>query len=248
MTAQPGLLEHVAREATELTVIPPIPEEYATAGLVNVDREDMVMPRVTLTQPTSQTADGLPGTFHHNLTNDSVAQIHAVLLNHTKSRVYWDKKNLGADPLCASDDAKMPRAQYAGGFGSACADCPMAEWGAAEPPACKLVHNFLAANLDDGNTPFLIALSGTSVKHARKVLTTFKMKRTPLFSRPVTIGAVEVKNDKGRFFEIVMTPNGGGADFDWRPFAAMYRDYKTVTMGVPDADPAEPQDSEEIPF
>jgi hypothetical protein len=56
------------------------------------------------------------------------------------------------------------------------------------------------------------------------------LKRKPLFSQPVTISAVETKNDKGRFFEVVLRPNGGEGAFDWRPYADLYRAYKSTLI------------------
>ena len=110
------------------------------------------------------------------------------------------------------------------------------QWGdEGQPPKCSLVYNFLAADLDDDNTPFLLALHGSSVKHAKTVLSAFQLKRQPLFAKPVTISAVETKNEKGRFYEVVLRPDSGTDAFDWRPFAEMYRGYKNTTIQA-DAD------------
>jgi len=221
----------------ELTVVeaqvPAIPEEFAGAGLESMDRSDLIIPRAQVIQPTSK-LDGRPGQFHFNLTGECKDEINAVLVNMSKGRVYWSA-DLAADPLCASDDAKTPR-EAQEGYGPTCDVCPYAQWGEdGAPPACRLVYNFLAADLDDDSTPFLLALHGTSVKHAKTVLSAFSLKRKPLFSQPVVISSVEVKNDKGRFYEVVMRPNGGGRPFDWRPFAEMYRAYKHTTIRA-DAD------------
>ena len=213
--------------------VPAIPEELIGAGLEAMDRGDLIIPRARVIQPTSK-LDGRPGQFHFNLTGECKDSIHAVLLNMSKGRVYWSA-DLAADPLCASDDARTPREQREG-YGPTCDACPFSQWGdEGQPPKCSLVYNFLAADLDDDNTPFLLALHGSSVKHAKTVLSAFALKHLPLFSQPVQIDAIEVKNDKGRFYEVVMRPNDGGRPFDWRPFAEMYRAYKHTTIRA-DAD------------
>jgi len=213
--------------------VPAIPEDLAGAGLEAMDRSDLVIPRARVIQPTSK-LDGKPGEFHFNLTGESKPQIHAVLVNMSKGRVLWST-DLAADPLCASDDARAPRTPQQG-YGPTCDACPYAQWGDAnEPPKCSLVYNFLAADLDDDDAPFILSLHGASIKHAKTVLSAFQLKRQPLFAKPVTISAVETKNDKGRFYEVVLRPDSGTDAFDWRPFAEMYRGYKNTTIQA-DAD------------
>ena len=223
------------REETALAVgdIPAIPEEFAMAGLEAVEQADLIIPRARIVQPTSK-LDGNPGEFYFNLTGESKPQIHAVLVNMTKGRVYWSS-DLAADPICASDDAKMPREQVQG-CGPTCEKCPYAQWGEdnAKPP-CSLVYNFLAADIEADNSPFILSLHGASVKHAKTILSAFSLKRKPLFSQPVIISATEVKNDKGRFYEVTIRPNGGGRAFDWRPYAELYKGYKSLTIKA-DAD------------
>lgn len=198
-------------------------------GLEDIDQSDLMLPRVRVIQPTSK-LDGPAGSFHNSLSGESKPQIHAVLLRVTKSRVCWDPSDLAAPPLCASDDARTPRAANLGTYSADCASCPMAQWGKdGEPPQCRLTYNFLAADLDDEGTPFILSLAGASVKNARKIVSVFVLKRKKLFSRPVKIESVEVKNDRGRYFEVVLSLNGGG-DFDWRPYQDMYLGLKETAI------------------
>jgi len=244
------MTELMTQQARELIEVPAIPESLAMAGLEEVDRSDLILPRVRVIQPTSK-LEGNPGQLHYNLTGEAVDQIHAVLLKMTKSRVCWDKENLGADPLCASDDAKTPRAPV---YSKTCADCPMAQWGVesdpSTPPACRLVYNFLAADLDHDDAIFVIGLGATSAKHAKKIVSVFMLKRQPLFSRPVMVQPVKAESDKGKWYEVVITPNGSARQFDWRPYAAMYQAYQAVTVeaDVENVAEAAMPDVDEIPF
>ncbi len=238
MTEETGL---AVREETALAVgdIPDIPEEFATAGLEAVEQGDLIIPRARIVQPTSK-LDSKPGEFYFNLTGESKAQIHAVLVNMTKGRVYWSS-DLAADPICASDDAKTPRQPAGQGCGPTCDRCPYAQWGEdGEKPACSLVYNFLAADIEADNAPFILSLHGASVKHAKTILSAFSLKRKPLFSQPVVIASTKVTNDKGVFYEVTMRPcgmesRGGGRAFDWRPYAELYKGYKSLTIKA-DAD------------
>jgi len=223
--------------------VPAIPEEYRGSGLEEVERGDFTMPRVQVKQPTSRIEAGQAGQFYFTLTGRVVDNINAVLLKMTKSRVYWPKGKLDADPICASDDARVPRPGM-DAPAATCAECPFAQWGDdGSPPECSLTYNFLAVDIDDEDTPFIISLHGTSVKHARAVLSAFVLKRKPLWSRPVVISTVRVTNDKGTFYEVLLQPNGGGKAFDWRPYLEMYRTYQDATIKAETERPAEEAES-----
>ena len=218
-------------DPTAEQTLPAIPDEYAREGMEDIDIDDLTLPRVRVIQPTSK-LEGERGHFHYNLTNECMRTINAVLLKVTKTRVYWDPDDLAAPPCCASDDNKQPRAEHVGKFTPTglCKDCAHVAWGEDRtPPDCRLTYTFLAADRDNDDTPFLIGLAGSSAKHAKKLLSTFFLKSAPLWARPVVINSMEVKNDKGRFYEVLIVPNGGEA-FDWRPYRAMYLALQAATI------------------
>jgi len=230
-----------------------IPDEYLGEGLEGIDQDDLTMPRIRVIQPTSK-LDGDPGTFHNNLTQATKKRIDAVLLRVTKSRVCWDSGDLAAPPVCASDDAITPRAEYEMVFAKTCASCPQARWGSdGVPPACRFTYNFLGADREDDDAPFVLSLSGASIKQAKRVISAFALKRKPLWSRPVTIQAVEVKNDKGRFYEVAIAPAQAARDFDWQTYRGLYLALRGETI-VADTAPTEGtdiphiDDDEEMPF
>lgn len=232
------------QESAEVATIPDIPEELAMAGLEAMDSSDLVLPRARVLQPTSK-LDGERGHFHFNLTGECKPQIKAVLVDFTKTRVYWSD-TLGDRPFCASDDTRAPRADYAGKYADACETCPWAQRVNDEPSACQLHYNFLAVDLED-NTPFIITLHGKSIQHAKAILTYFRIKKRALFEEPVIITSVDSKNDKGRFYEITIRAMSGQGPFDWQPYAQMHRAYKAATLG-PETERAErPLDDEPEP-
>jgi hypothetical protein len=59
------------------------------AGMEVLGPEDLIIPRLTLVQPTSQIDGVQPGKFYMNLTAEEFDQVEAVFLRVTKGRVYF---------------------------------------------------------------------------------------------------------------------------------------------------------------
>jgi len=186
-----------------------------------IEREDIALPRVRVLQPTSK-LEGTRGEFRFSLTGKCKPTIKAVLLRVAKGRVYWDRDNLGDAPLCASDDARAPRPQYEGRYAATCTECELKEWGQdGTPPECGLTYSFLGVDTEENGQPFLLAMRGTSIKHARAAFSSPMLQRKPLYATPVTISSVLKIEEKGRYYEVVIVPDEA-PDFDWQPYRAMY--------------------------
>lgn len=231
MTDQLGLRERVEPEAqsnetaiatTSQNVpatIPEIPADYSMEGMDGIDRSDLMVPRARVIQPTSK-LEGDAGWFHFNLSGMAKKTVVAVLLRIQKGRVLWNPDDLAAAPVCASDDDKMPRP--GGTYTGPCVDCQMSKWGADNaPPPCSQTYNFLAADTEDDNAPFMMSLSKTSLKHAKRIISVFVLKHKPLYSGPVRIMSNLVTSDKGKWYEVTFTP-APAKGFDWRPYREMY--------------------------
>ncbi len=261
MTDQLGLKERIEPEvesnATALAttsqnvpaIIPEIPAELSMEGMEDIGRDDLMVPRARVLQPTSK-LEGKTGEFHFNLTGTTKKMIRAVLLRVQKGRVLWNPDDLAAAPVCASDDAIHPRS---GGLHSGnypCAKCPKAQWGTDNtPPACSATYNFLAADVEDENAPFMISLSKTSLKHGKRILSVFVLKHKPLYSGAVLIMSTLVTSDKGKWYEVTFTPTSTKG-FDWRPYREMYLGMKAMELRT-DTEPTPPEgglDEEELPF
>ncbi len=232
--------------------IPEIPAELSMEGMEGIGKDDLMIPRARVIQPTSK-LDGEPGTFHFNLTGECKDAILAVLLRVKKGRVLWNEIGTSDAPRCASDDGLMPRS--GGAFDGPCDGCTQSRWGEGKtPPACGQTYNFLGADVEDDNTPFMMSLKGASIKHARRIISAFVLKHKPLYSAPVRILAALVTNDKGKFYEVTFMPEPVGG-FDWQPYREMYlglraADLATDTEQTSDQ-PTPPEgglDEEEIPF
>ncbi len=234
--------------------IPEIPAECSMEGMEGIGQADLMVPRMRVLQPTSK-LEGEAGEFHFNLTGETKKTVVAVLLRVQKGRVMWNPDDLAAAPVCASDNAIHPRS---GGLHSGnypCAECPQAQWGAENtPPPCSQTYNFLAADTEDDNAPFMLSLSKTSLKHAKRIISVFVLKHKPLWSGPVRIMSILVTSDKGKWYEVTFTP-APAKGFDWRPYREMYlgmraMELRTDTEQTSDQ-PAPPKgglDEEELPF
>ena len=211
-------------------IIPEIPADYSMEGMDGIGRDDLMVPRARVLQPTSK-LEGETGWFHFNLTGTAKKTVVAVLLRVQKGRVMWDAEDLGAAPRCASDDDVMPR-QGDGYLFGPCADCDQSRWGADKtPPPCSQTYNFLAADTEDDDAPFMISLSKTSLKHAKRILSVFVLKHKPLFSAPVRIMSNLVTSEKGKWYEVTFTP-APAKGFDWRPYREMYLGMKAMDLST----------------
>lgn len=266
MTDQLNLKERIEPEAQskEIAVVttsqnvPEIPADLSMEGMEGIDQSDLMVPRARVLQPTSK-LEGEAGEFHFNLTGETKKTVLAVLLRVQKGRVMWDAEDLTAAPVCASDDDKTPRP---GGVsnGRPCITCQYAKWGQDNtPPPCSQTYNFLATDTEDDNAPFMLSLSKTSLKHAKRIISVFVLKHKPLYSAPVRIMSTLVTSDKGKWYEVTFTP-APAKGFDWRPYREMYlgmramelrTDTEQTAASEPRDQPTPPEDGlgeEELPF
>jgi len=210
-------------------------------GMEEVERGDYILPRRRLVQFMSK-LDAEPGTFHDNLTGEAKAQIRAVILRMSKSRVMWSD-DLTAPPLCASDDALVKRDDFADNeCGPVCSECPHAEWNGNEPPPCRLVYNFLCVDVDDGDVPFVLSCASTAVRPAKRLISSFVLRRSPFYSREVIISSELVNDDRGKWYVPVFKL---GAQTDLARYQALYREFAGVEI---QADTESVASEEETPF
>jgi hypothetical protein len=200
-------------------------------GADELSREDVTLPRLRIQQGTSQF--GTPqtaGQFYNNLTEGFAERVNAVVLRVGKGRVMFPVPfNRDSEPLCASDDAKMPR-EVAGYEAGPCASCAFAQWGADhEPPACSLVYTYLVANVDDEDTVTLLSAMRTSVAAAKKMNSIIVSKG---LSRRFTFATELVRGEQGQWFELRATVAGVLTREQQGYYADMMRSMAGVAMTV----------------
>ena len=200
-----------------------------TPGTEDLVREDLVIPRVRLVQPTSA-LDGNAGELYNSLTGESQAEIRAIILRIGKSRVMWPEGfERNQSPLCASNDGIAPRPEFAGEYAERCEGCPMTEWGDdGTPPRCAFGYTYLCSDVGCDDLPFVLTASRSNLKAAR-TLNTLSKAFGP--RRQVVISAQQAISDRGKYFTLRFALGDNVAPEDVGRYVAMSRALGGVTLG-----------------
>lgn len=199
--------------------LPEIPEELIGAGMEDFGKADLIIPRYMRREAQSKFTEGELGWFVNNVTRSAKEEIKAVMLRFTHGRAMFDNRG---NLLCRSDNAHHSTERF---DGKACSECEHANWGKDRTrPDCPIMYNFLCWDSEE-NTPFMLSMRGNSVKHAKRILSEFKLRfKSVLFSRPVTISSIgPITGDLGSWHEtIIAVDEEAAATYDWRPFHARF--------------------------
>jgi len=147
-------------------------------GLEDVEREDMVIPRFAIVQPSTH-EEGTHGTIRDAISGEEHATLeNVVLLKLRKGRVWFaGEDDPGEGVLCASDDRVKPAARIEKPVQESCAGCPMAQWrviaGKRKHPKCQETYTLLIAA--DG-MPYFITFKSAAMKDVKKLLTQLRLK------------------------------------------------------------------------
>ncbi|MBI4917363.1 MAG: hypothetical protein HY825_16105 [Acidobacteria bacterium] len=196
--------------------IPPQPTPQPTAlapvpfGLERLYEDDLVIPRVSVVQPTSR--EGTPGRLRMNLTGEERETIDLVVLRVQRGRVLWSP-TLGEDPVCRSNDGLVPAADEP--QSDVCCElhgrhlrpvCPAATWrpkpgngGRLEPPACRDTYTVIALDLATG-APFMLALHGSGLRAVRVLRTVLLQRRLNVYDAACTLRLRKQTNGKGSYY------------------------------------------------
>ena len=214
------------------TVVPEIPDDLVGEGMEDFGRADLIIPRYIKREALSKITEGELGWYINNVTRNAKPLIKAVLLRFTHGRAMFDQK---ANLLCSSNDAHTPMVRFAGEYAKVCSDCVNANWGKDRTrPQCPIMYNFLCWDLEE-NSPFMLSMRGMSVRHAKRILSEFKIRfKSVLFSRPVVISSIgPITGDIGTWYETVINVDEEASKtYDWRPFRDKFlelREFQVTT-------------------
>jgi len=243
-------------QGEQLPDIPEIPEDLVGAGMEDFERADLIIPRYMRRESLSKITEGELGWFINNVTRSAKEEIKAVLLRFTHGRAMFDSKG---NLMCSSDNAHTPRERFAGEYAKTCAECEHANWGKDRTrPKCPIMYNFLCWDLEE-DTPFMLSMRGMSVRHAKRVLSEFKLRfKSVLFARPVTISSIgPITGDIGSWHETVIAVDEEAAKtYDWRPFYQKFLELQEfqvtaeaeeITETDEEAESIEEEEGEDIP-
>jgi hypothetical protein len=154
---------------------PPAVMTHQPRGLEDVDQEDLIIPRLSIVQPSSQ--EGNPGHFRDNISGDEHEFLEGLVpLKWRKGRVYFGKDDAGL--LCASDDRVAPAERIEEPKAERCAGCPHAQWATGEggkriKPDCSETWSLLAAY---EGVPYFISFKSAAMKATKRLLTQLKLQ------------------------------------------------------------------------
>jgi len=201
MKKKSGTLKHVA--------------ELDAAGLENIDKEDLMIPRLLLLQPGSRA--GEPGTYYSHLTGECYRAPRARFLLFTKARIMVSPKGDGGpgphvpELLCRSADARLPDARVLSPPADSCDTClNSVQLGGMQAP-CHLLYNFLAvvrracgSERRKGLNLYWISFAAPSIRECKKFLTTVFLRSlrdgVNLFDLEVQLGCKAVSDKETDLF------------------------------------------------
>ena len=182
-------------------------------GFENIDRKDILLPRVKLLQPLSPEVTGdagmKAGTILVNLTNKNLGtEIIITPILHFRSRIKWLNKDDGGGIECSSPDAKKPLGEI---FSTECGTCEAKDWNndakkeKDQQPSCTLYENFLVL-VGDAREPVLIPMERTKLKVARKFYSMGALKGGDMWDWQYKISVTKEKNEADQtYYNYVVT-------------------------------------------
>jgi len=209
--------ENAVTVAPQTTTAMAAYQEPFDNGLRELDAGDLIIPRLTCTQPTTpDIAADQVGKFCINVTGDYQDTMRVSMVKLTKSRILFPEKyKRDNDPLCRSHDFQNP-ANDIPGAEPMCKTCGLhpgdkknhacsyANWGADNsPPRCQETWNLLIVDIDT-YMPMWFSVKSTALKPLRKIVSAVSMicqaKRLPMWSLGFDMALEKITNDSGTFY------------------------------------------------
>jgi len=240
-------------------------------GLGELDAGDLIIPRLTITQPTTPDISAEQvGKFCINVTGDYQDSMRVAMVKLTKSRILFPEKyKRDNEPLCRSHDFQLPANDIVGAepMATSCGlitgekkkhICPYANWGTDEkgnqtPPRCQETWNLLIVDINT-YMPMWMSVKSTALKPLRKIVSAVSMicqaKRLPMWSLGFDMVVEKVTNDSGTFYVPIFSGLTALAPDDAENMTAIrnqlvHVDIKdAVEQDAPEAPPVAPADED----
>jgi hypothetical protein len=241
------------------------------SGLEALDRGDVIIPRLTITQPTTPDIDAVNvGKFSVNITGDFYESMHLVCLKLSKGRILWPKDySKDNDPLCKSNDFLTPvLIEGQSPMCHTCAvtpgtkddhECKYANWGVDKKgkviaPLCMEVWNMLVFDLET-YMPMFLSLKSTSIKPLKKLFSAISIlgnaKKIPLWGWSFGASLKMENYEKGKAYVPVFTSPTQVGQEEYSVLSEVRSQLANIdlyTEDKPDAPPASTQPAEAEQF
>jgi len=195
---------------TRDNTLPTAPPD-AVEGLEGLDQGDLIIPRLSIVQPTSDVAtdgDVPPGSFYDNLSGEYYEELKIVPLRFGRGRLLY--RDGDDKPACKSDDGLVPSQYIDEPCYDTCAKmisnrltavCSEATWDKdGTPPACQATYDLFALNLDQDESPFILTLKGKNYRSGKRLISYFSLRRRSPYSTSLRLKTTKEKNQYGTFF------------------------------------------------
>lgn len=179
-----------------------------------------------------------PGKFRVKSTGEKFGQIEIVLLKAQRGRVYFPPGgDLGAEPICRSNDAVKPSDRANAPQAMYCKSCEHSQWQGkgkgAKKPACQEKVNILFVEKTT-KIPYRMTFGGMSLKPIKEALSNIAAKaksmqaegKNPsLFDFTLTLKPVKVDGSRGSYFVIGVTNVGTIDETKRGEFGQLFAEY-----------------------
>lgn len=213
-------------------------QDAATAsGKENISRDDMVIPRVALTQAVSDEAtDGRceVGNFWHTVLEEDLGpDLNLIIVHQSKRYTLWNPRHSGGGVLARASDGKTWDSDFEGEIqpykddkrkkvkfsvkagDKVGRDIGLGKWGTLDPdnedspPAATLSYVLVCIAPDRPEVgPFVILLQRSAEPVARQLLTKINLDPAPLYGQIYTVGSKDQASDQGGFKQFTFAKNG----------------------------------------
>lgn len=229
----------------------------AMLGLEGLEREDITLPRIKLTQALSDevsNGNASPGEWLNTLSGQSYGtQFEFVPISVWRSRTYFSENRDDA-PICRSANSFVSINEY-----QCLTECPHDRaWDWQEdrtPPRCTLSYNYLVIPLVDP-FPAIVSLMKSSFKAGKALNTLLMAARSPAWHWTYEFYSVKQSNNKGTFHiaavkKKIADGKPVASDDEMRQMAEQfYRMAKggRITFDEGDSEARDAGDNGEVPF
>lgn len=201
--AQTGPEETTQNEDKGLVAVPTshdivTPDEML--GLEGLEREDLTLPRIKLTQALSgevSNGNASPGEWLNTLSGQSYGtQFEFIPISVWKSRTYF-AENRDDSPICRSADGSTSIDGY-----RCKTECPHNnawEWKDGMPPLCTQAYNYLVLPLND-QFPAIVTCMKSSYKAGKALNTLMISARCPAWFWVYEFYSIRESNQKGTYY------------------------------------------------
>lgn len=206
-------------------------------GLENVERRDIVLPRLAVCQSmTPQRKASSPsfikgleeGGFFNSLTGEiyqMILQFIPILI--FKSRLYFRPMEDGGGMLCQS-----PNGKTGGSLSPTCDVCPHSQWGKlGEHPDCTLLYNY-AGVIRNTRELIVVSLKTTGIKIAKQWNAIMRLRNADSFAGVYELSTTPQKNNMGEWHTLVVRPAGWTDQLTFNHCETLYASLQEANVQV----------------